>query len=85
VISLTESFQALVCSADGTLEEPRSQTNLKTGEVETLADGEKQLHQCKDASMLWVAASRSEYDPVVEKFWQEGDSIQKIFGKLWKS
>jgi hypothetical protein len=72
--------QSLLCSADGTLERPKSILDKNGDILRDDINGEGVEHRCRDQSLLWNLARQTEKEPIsVMPQAQPGDTVWDLF------
>ena len=69
-----------MCAADSTIEPPWFQSNDAGQIIDAGVDGEGYQHECRNASLLWETAAKSEKAALKPWRWQLGDTIESVFG-----
>ncbi|KAK0510480.1 hypothetical protein JMJ35_006912 [Cladonia borealis] len=72
--------QHLLCAADSTIEPPWIRHD-KAGKPVTGVDGVGYEHQCRDNSLLWNVATKSEQKAFPRWDWRQGDTVESVFPK----
>jgi hypothetical protein len=72
--------QSLLCSADGTLERPKSILDKNGDILRDDINGEGVEHRCRDQSLLWNLARQTEKEPIsVMPQAHPGDTVWDLF------
>ncbi|KAL8648402.1 MAG: hypothetical protein Q9226_006010 [Calogaya cf. arnoldii] len=72
--------QHLMCAADSTIEPPWVERDDRGQVIDFGIDGEGSRHQCRDSSLLWAIAEKSEKVPLKPWDWQLGETVESVFG-----
>ncbi|KAL4892602.1 hypothetical protein BDV59DRAFT_202355 [Aspergillus ambiguus] len=79
VCTLLTYAQAIICSADDTIEQPKKA--VVNGRTVFNVNGVGAVHQCRDSERLWEVSMDSMHEKVDMRVWRNGIGARAFFGR----